>query len=132
MEKKRKSDSVSLELFEDLWSGDVEVPFEDFVSTSVRVEKIKEEVLSSYPDADNFKVVFSFKEAVNYERYVDFGWLKVELVFDRTETDDEFEERKRLAMDGERGGGVLLEADRQNRIAEAKRLLEENGYVVVR
>ena len=58
--------------------------------------------------------------------------MDIDLYFERLETDVEFEKRKKDAEESERNAAAMLEADKQNRIAEAKKLLEENGYVVAR
>ena len=131
MEKRLKTDYVNIEFYNNLCS-EAEIPIRDFGKLTAKIMEERENTLLKFPDAYNFRVSITFREERCYEYQCDAGWMDIALYFDRLETDKEFEKRTKETEESEHRAAALLEADKQNRISEAKKLLEENGYVVAR
>jgi len=133
MDKQRITKTIPIKYIGDLYLDRVEFSPEEFDAINENIQSIVRTMRETrYPDASDFIVAVEFQEETCTERDSMPGYMEISLEYDRYETDDEFEERKAEAEEAERSARELDECAKMLRIAEAKKLLEDEGWVVAR
>ena len=133
MEKQRITKTIPIKHIGDLYLDRAEFSPEEFGAINESIQSIVRTMAETrYPDASDFTVAVEFQGETCTERDSTPGYIEISLEYDRYETDEEFEERKAEDEEAERRARELDECAKRLRIAEAKKLLEDEGWVVAR